>query len=98
MNAPMTFGEFWDVLAAIGGLLALMLGLFWFVQKQFTAIRRESVDSRAATQKDISELKLHVAETYLTRPAFDRFELRFNDRMDRFEVRLDKHFEDYAGR
>jgi len=98
MSAPMTLGEFWDVLAALGGLVTLILGLFWFVQKHYAAIRKEAADRHAATHRDLADLKLHVAESYLTRTAFDRFEMRFNDRMDRFEVRLDKYFEDFAGR
>ena len=96
MSEALTVAEFGQLLAAFAAMISLVLGLFWFIQKQFLAIRKDAVDRHAAAVREISDLKLHVAETYLPRLFFERFEMRFNQRLDRFEGRLDKYFEEHA--
>ncbi|MEM8813411.1 MAG: hypothetical protein AAGF59_12395 [Pseudomonadota bacterium] len=94
----MTLAAFQEVIVALAGLVTVALGLFWFIQRQFTALRSTMTDCEAAAARDLAAFKLHVAETYLTRLSFDRFEHRFNERMDRLEGRLDKYFEDHGHR
>ena len=82
MDQPMTFDQLWQfitVALVLGGAVA---GVVVHVYRLVGTLRKE-----------IHDHKLHIAEMYLTRLTFERFEKRIFERFDKSDNRLDSLME-----
>lgn len=67
-------------------LVPIVGGLFWYIQK----IQETASAERSAIKKDLADLRVHIAEKYISVEAFKGFEDRVYDMLKRMEDKLDK--------